>query len=64
LGQVPIDQEAVKLLAGLPQVVVSSAVHAEEHALEVQLPFLQRVLGEFSLVPLAVGRPRRSKWPR
>jgi AmmeMemoRadiSam system protein B/AmmeMemoRadiSam system protein A len=55
LGQVPIDQEAVKSLAGLPQVVVSSAVHAEEHALEVQLPFLQRVLGEFSLVPLAVG---------
>jgi AmmeMemoRadiSam system protein A len=34
---------------------VSRAVHAEEHALEVQLPFLQRVLGEFSLVPLAVG---------
>ena len=54
-GQVPIDQEAVASLAGLPQVVVSSAVHAEEHALEVQLPFLQRVLGEFSLVPLAVG---------
>ncbi len=55
LGQIPIDQQAVKLLAGLPQVVVSSAVHAEEHALEVQLPFLQRVLGEFSMVPLAVG---------
>ena len=55
LGQVPIDREAVASLTGLPQVVVSSAVHAEEHALEVQLPFLQRVLGEFSLVPLAVG---------
>ena len=55
LGQVPIDQDAVAALAGLSQVVVSSAVHAEEHALEVQLPFLQRVLGEFSLVPLAVG---------
>jgi MEMO1 family protein len=55
LGQVPIDREAIESLAGLPQVVVSSAVHAEEHALEVQLPFLQRVLGEFSLVPLAVG---------
>jgi hypothetical protein len=52
---VPIDQDAVRSLAGLPQVVVSRAVHAEEHALEVQLPFLQRVLGEFSLVPLAVG---------
>lgn len=55
LGKVPIDREAIESLAGLPQVVVSSAVHAEEHALEVQLPFLQRVLGEFSLVPLAVG---------
>lgn len=55
LGQVPIDREAVASLTGLPQVVVSSAVHAEEHALEVQLPFLQRVLGEFSLVPLVVG---------
>ena len=55
LGRVPIDREAVESLAGLPQVVVNSAVHAEEHALEVQLPFLQRVLGEFSLVPLAVG---------
>jgi hypothetical protein len=55
LGQVPIDRDAVRSLAGLPQVVVSSAVHADEHALEVQLPFLQRLLGEFSLVPLAVG---------
>jgi len=55
LGRVPIDQEAVASLKRLTQVVVSSAVHAEEHALEVQLPFLQRVLGEFSLVPLAVG---------
>ncbi len=55
LGEVPLDREAMASLAGLPHVVVSSAVHAEEHALEVQLPFLQRVLGTFSLVPLAVG---------
>ena len=33
----------------------SGAAHAREHSLEVQLPFLQRVLGEFSIVPLAVG---------
>jgi AmmeMemoRadiSam system protein A len=58
---VPIDREAVALLAGLPQVVVSSAVHAEEHALEVQLPFLQRVLGEFKLVALAVGEATASQ---
>jgi AmmeMemoRadiSam system protein B/AmmeMemoRadiSam system protein A len=55
LGHIALDQAAIASLAGLPQVVVSAAVHAEEHALEVQLPFLQRVLGEFSLVPLAVG---------
>jgi len=42
-------------LAGLPQVVVSEAAHALEHSLEVQLPFLQATLGDFSLLPLAVG---------
>jgi len=55
LGRVAIDQEAVAALAGMSQVVASAAVHAQEHALEVQLPFLQRVLGSFSLLPLAVG---------
>lgn len=55
LGRIPVDEEAIAALAGLPQVAVSSAAHAEEHALEVQLPFLQKVLGEFKLVPLVVG---------
>ena len=55
LGAVTIDRAAVEALKAMPQVVVSGAVHAEEHSLEVQLPFLRRVLGEFSLVPLAVG---------
>lgn len=56
LGIVPVDQQAVAAIADLPQVIVSEAAHAQEHSLEVQLPFLQTVLGEFSLVPLAVGR--------
>ncbi|HEY6721903.1 MAG TPA: AmmeMemoRadiSam system protein B [Burkholderiales bacterium] len=55
LGRIPLDEEALRAIRDLPQVVVSAATHAEEHALEVQLPFLQRVLGEFSLVPLVVG---------
>ena len=55
LGRIPVDAEAIVSIRGLPQVVESAATHAEEHALEVQLPFLQRVLGEFSLVPLVVG---------
>jgi AmmeMemoRadiSam system protein B/AmmeMemoRadiSam system protein A len=55
LGEVPVDQEAIRLLAGMRQVVVSEAAHAQEHSLEVQLPFLQSVLHDFTLVPLAVG---------
>jgi AmmeMemoRadiSam system protein B len=46
LGDVPVAD------ADLP--VVPSA-HAREHSLEVQLPFLQTILGDFDLIPLAVG---------
>ena len=56
LGVVPVDAEAVELIASLPQVIVSPDAHAREHALEVHLPFLQAVLGQFSVVPLVVGR--------
>ena len=55
LGDVPLDRAAVAAVAALPQVVVAPAAHAREHSLEVQLPFLQRWLGAFALVPLAVG---------
>lgn len=55
LGRIPVDQEAVKKISRLPQVRVMDAAHAQEHSLEVHLPFLQEVLGEFSLVPLVVG---------
>jgi hypothetical protein len=55
LGRIPLDAEAASAIRDLPQVVESAATHAEEHALEVQLPFLQEVLGDFSLVPLVVG---------
>src|SRR3546814_6920807 len=39
----------------LPGVSVLPEAHADEHALEVQLPFLQRLLGDVTLVPLVVG---------
>lgn len=55
LGKVELDQEAISLIRDMPQVMVNMAAHAQEHSLEVQLPFLQTVLGEFKLVPLAVG---------
>jgi hypothetical protein len=55
LGEIEVDQQAVASLSRLRQVVVSPAAHALEHSLEVQLPFLQSVLDDFKLVPLAVG---------
>ncbi len=56
LGQVRIDREALASVRDLPQVVASDPAHAAEHALEVQLPFLQKMLGDFALAPFAVGR--------
>jgi AmmeMemoRadiSam system protein B len=65
LGRVPLDTAALDALGGLPQVVQSDLPHAQEHSLEVHLPFLQAVLGSgFTLVPLAVGNAGRMKWPR
>ena len=55
LGDVPLDGEGIEAIRDLPQVQVADAPHRPEHALEVELPFLQTVLGEFGLVPLVVG---------
>jgi AmmeMemoRadiSam system protein B len=56
LGDVPVDTDARARLAALPGVVIDDRPHAEEHSLEVHLPFLQRVLDSFVLVPVVVGR--------
>ncbi len=54
LGEVAMDMEALQA-ASLSGVHPSAAAHAEEHSLEVQLPFLQRVLKSFRVLPFAVG---------
>lgn len=55
LGRVPVETAALAALADLPQVILTDGPHLREHALEVQLPFLQAVLGDFAVAPLAVG---------
>jgi len=55
LGTVALDGEAIEAIRALPFVEVSDRAHALEHSLEVHLPFLQAVLGEFRLAPLVVG---------
>lgn len=55
LGAVPLDLAAMSRISGLPQVSHNAPAHAWEHSLEVHLPFLQEILDDFTLVPLAVG---------
>ncbi len=55
LGKVPIDKDAVEKISQLPQVQVLDQAHAQEHSLEVHLPFLQTALDSFSLIPVVVG---------
>jgi MEMO1 family protein len=61
LGDVALDQTAIKRIQTLPQVMTSVQAHADDHALEVQLPFLQSVLDDFKLVPLLVGNASASE---
>jgi AmmeMemoRadiSam system protein B/AmmeMemoRadiSam system protein A len=56
LGPVEIDKAAAALISGLPQVQVFDATHAQEHSLEVHLPFLMAVLDDFKVLPLVVGQ--------
>jgi AmmeMemoRadiSam system protein B len=56
LGEVQINNDVrSELLKDEKFIVSSNAGHRSEHSIEVQLPFLQRVLGEFSFVPIIMG---------
>ena len=55
LGSVTLDRQALDRALTLPQVESFDAAHAQEHSLEVHLPFLQTVLGDFRLAPFVVG---------
>jgi AmmeMemoRadiSam system protein B len=55
LGIIPLDIDALQQLRQLPQVSTDAAAHYSEHSLEVHLPFLQKTLQDFTLVPILVG---------
>jgi AmmeMemoRadiSam system protein B/AmmeMemoRadiSam system protein A len=61
LGNVPVDKVFARQLAKMSSTMqLSSRGHdatpeGAEHAIEVQLPWLQRVLGDFQLVPIVMG---------
>jgi AmmeMemoRadiSam system protein B len=55
LGEVELDRDAIAALVEAKLAGIDDRAHAPEHALEVELPFLQTVLKRFTLIPLLVG---------
>ncbi|MCX6358135.1 MAG: AmmeMemoRadiSam system protein B [Candidatus Aureabacteria bacterium] len=56
LGVVPIDQAACRELLNHKLYTESPRAHGPEHSLEVQIPFLQAVLKDFTLIPIVIGQ--------
>ena len=60
LGTIGIDKKLRDDLVGASALIIADeAGHREEHAIEVQLPFLQEVLGQFKLLPIVMGDQKR-----
>ncbi len=58
LGHIPIDEETSQALIDSDErIVFNPAVHASEHSIEVELPFLQRIYQDFKIVPIIIGQP-------
>lgn len=58
LGEVPIDEDlADALLQAGPPIRAVPEVHLEEHSIEVELPFLQRLFPDLRFVPVMIGEP-------
>lgn len=55
LGKVRVDKETCESLLAKPLFRTIPEAHKREHAVEIQLPFLQRTLKHFDLIPLIVG---------
>ena len=56
LGEVEIDSDlAQKIISENEKIKADTSVHSQEHSLEVELPFLQRVLKNFKIVPILMG---------
>lgn len=57
LGTVPVDQALSKRLLGKgAELTWVPQAHANEHCLEIQIPFLQMVLADFQIVPILMGQ--------
>ena len=62
LGRVPVDRVSCETLLANPLISSVDKVHLHEHAIEIQLPFLQLVLNDFKIVPMLIGQVTPSEW--
>jgi len=56
LGTVDVDQQSCQQLITSHNAIMDDDSHVWEHSLEVQLPFLQRCLANFTIIPITVGK--------
>jgi len=56
LGVIDLDLAEIQRLQAQDLIAINDAAHVREHSIEVQLPFLQLILGKFSLLPIVVGQ--------
>jgi AmmeMemoRadiSam system protein B len=62
LGRVPIDETLAEAIVGSADVAFEdSTVHRDEHSLEMQMPFLQRIVPDLRVVPMMMGTQSRSE---
>ena len=59
LGPAAVDAAAAAAIAASPVVTLMPSAHRREHSLEMQLPFLKRVLPDVPIVPLLIGHQTR-----
>ncbi len=65
LGVIPLDSEIIeRMRQAESSIKFHKSAHLEEHSLEVQLPFLQEILGDFKLVPIVMGQQTRENWTK
>jgi len=62
LGRVPVDRKSCDTLLGNSLFSPKDDVHTHEHAIEIQLPFLQEVLKDFRIVPILIGQVSFEDW--
>jgi len=62
LGKVKLDSDICAKLLKSDLFSTNRSAHRNEHSIEIQLPFLQSVLGEFSIVPILIGHLEESDY--